>query len=563
MRFAQCVIDGAFARLVIATALGFGTWCGSSLAATGDPVATFTVASNGGTVVLTADRKAYFVPAGTLYASTADGTPAYSGSQSIVNIVPAANGLVTHFSGGGAYFSPDGMNLGGGGWSQSVTSGTQRVVQIRPVQDGVVAAFSGGGVYRSPDGRNLDGAGNTLRSYSGAQQIVSMSAVNGGIVTLFSGGAAYFSPDGLNLGGGGQTVRAYSGPQSIQKIVEVPQGVQTRFSGGATYLSRTGRDLGGAADAVRLPAATKRSLSTGFGPRDSGSITHFDGRLWMSSGFFKSNLSYFDLWSTDDASAGWSMTFGVAEPQVGPVPGFYEPYSPLLSFEGALWAIGSTVWRSVDGMHWDQVAVGPRRAVEDADAFVFRGKMVYVDPQAGQVFVSADGLDWSQRVDIPGFAPRCGAAITAGSRGIFIAGGGGCNYQGYHSDTWFSEDAITWTRLTDAQGAPRSVEWPGRLWPCSVTTPSGIMWVFGGFRIENGVGVNLNDLWFSRNGNSWQRMPVSGTIEPRHAPSCYFDASTNALVVIAGKGGSNPLNDRSAVMNDVTTLELPLDEFLP
>lgn len=551
--------DRRFALMALVCLLVSAAWHSRALAAS-DVAETFAIAANGGTLLLTTDRQAFFVPPG----DTADRQPAYTGKQSIVKIVAAGTGVVTLFSGGGAYYSPDGRNLGGGGWTQPGYLGSQRIVHIVPVTGGVLTRFSGGGVYRSPDGRNLGGGGYSVRAYGGTQQVVSMAAVNGGVVTLFSGGGAYFSPDGHNLGGGGRTVRAYDGLQTIRQIVEMPQGVQTYFSGGNAYLSRNGLAIGGGGDTLRLPAARTVATASAFGPRDSGSMAYFDGRWWIGSGFYRGNLSYFDLWASEDGVSGWNMTFGVASPETGPRTDFYEPYSPLVSFDGALWAIGSTVWRSNDGAQWTPMSVGPRRAVEDADAFVFRGKMVYIDPTVGQVFISPDGLDWSQRVEIPGFTRRCGAVITAGVRGrIWISGGGGCDYQGYYNDTWYSEDGIQWTQVVDPDGAPQPVQWSGRLWPCVVTTPSGMMWLFGGFRIENGVGMNLNDLWFSRDGSTWRRMTVSGTIEPRHAPSCYFDRRTNALMVVAGKGGVDPLNDNSRVRNDTVALDLPLDEFLP
>lgn len=519
-----------------------GTWCvlalawlvvacgGSSRQSTDAPtvVATVTLGNRVGTVFLTSDGLAYFVP---------QGQSASAAAAAVVARVPAYEGPL-------------------------------RIVDAHPVAGGVVTRFNNGHVYRSRDGLNLGGGGNTQLVYDGAQSIRAWVAVDGGVVTQFSDGRATFSPDGLALGGGGATVAAYAGRESIAALRGVEGGVQTLFGNGQVYFSADGRNLGGGGNTVLLPAWSKVATSAAFGPRDNAADAVFQDEWWISGGFFRSapDTSYFDLWRSSDAGLNWSLAFGSATPETGPRTDFYDPYSPLVAFRGELLAIGATVWASPDGQTWSQRSPsGPRRAREDAEALVFRDQLVFVDPQSATVYISADGADWSEQVEIVGFDRRCGAVIAVLPSGrLMIAGGGDCAYGGFYTDVWVSDDARTWRQLTDpATGQARTVPWVGRMWPCGVTTSPGGLWMVGGFRIDAGVGRNLSDVWTTADGETWREIVAAGPgLEPRHAPTCYWREQASALYVVAGKGGANGLNDNAAVLNDVNVLRLSLPEFL-
>jgi hypothetical protein len=120
-------------------------------------------------------------------------TPAYTGSQKVLQIVSVAAGILTVFDGGGVYLSPDGLNLGGGGKTVLVYSGSQHVVSVQAFKGGVLTQFDGGGLYLSPDGRNLGGGSTTLVDGSVASFAV---APNGRVYVLRQDGTFLQSDDG-------------------------------------------------------------------------------------------------------------------------------------------------------------------------------------------------------------------------------------------------------------------------------------------------------------------------------------------------------------------------------
>jgi hypothetical protein len=99
--------------------------------------------------------------------------------------------------------------------------------------------------------------------------------------------------------------------------------------------------------------------------------------------------------------------------------------------------------------------------------------------------------------------------------------------------------------------------------------------------------TNLADVWYTKDGTTWKQFKadtgselpddLSSGIEPRHAPTCYVDATNNRLVVVAGKVTRQPVpnppyppnvapvpnHDSGDVSNDVRILQLPDPSTLP
>lgn len=499
----------------------FGAICGyqAAIAQVEDIVVRrIPVVSNGGVLSVTASGKAWFTPA----AAGGPAISAYGGSQKVLNVVPVAGGALAHFSGGGVYFSPDGTHLGG--------------------------------------------TGQSVRVYYGPERVAALAAANGGVVTLFANGRAFFSPDGRNLDGGGATVSGYAGKQSITGLVEVPGGVKAEFSGGGIYFSSTGTDLGGSGASVRTPAWNKLTGAATFARRDSAVGLKFRNQYWVSGGFYQSpTWSYSDLWATDTMDfSNWSLMAGVAEPSLTAPGNIFEPYSQFVQFNGQLLAIGSTVWTSADGKDWSIWSTnGPTTATEDFAAFVLPDRVVALRTDLGIFSTSADGKSWSAAMPIPGFAKRCGAAAFSAAGRIWVMGGATCDYQVFLNDIWYSDDGQNWVRATSPSSQrPATVPWAPRMWPATCSSSDGTMWAIGGYWSSVGAGANLSDVWYSRDGLNWSRLAVNSVIKgvsltPRHAALCIADEDFNRLLIIAGKGGTNPLNKVSTVLNDVWALELP------
>jgi hypothetical protein len=436
------------------------------------------------------------------------------------------------------------------------------------VDGAALIQFDDGAAFFSRDGRNLRGGGTTVASYDGDLSLAQAYGIAGGVLVRFNDGRAFFSPDAASLAGGGSTVAAHAATSAIEELRAVDGGVVTWFADGSAWFSPDGRHLDGGGASV--PAAAGRwetvAQSSAFGPRDSSAATVFRGDWWMAGGFFRSapDTSYFDVWRSSDRGASWSLTFGTLEPQaIARRDDHFDPYSPLVVFDDQLFALGSSVWSTVDGVNWARrSANGPASAREDAHAMVVGGRIVYVDPQYGGVYYSDDGVNWSAGVNIAGFARRCGALISNLPSGrIVIAGGAACDYSEFFHDIWISDDAVHWQQVTDGSGQPRVPPWSRRMWPCSVVDPEGVLWMMGGFRREaGGVQRNFTDVWYSRDGIEWRALATRDTaLAPRHAPACYFEqrGAERSLYVVGGKGGEIEFSEYTRVLNDVARLSVP------
>jgi len=433
-------------------------------------------------------------------------------------------------------------------------------------------------------------------------------------VTVFDGGTAMYSPNNRDIGGGGGgTVPAASQP--VEKLVKVGGGVLAQFSSGTVYLSPDGLNLDGGGATISVPAWDATAGKAPFSPRDSAPGVVFLGRLWLSGGYSYPTYnnscfltcSYFDLWSsTDSQGAAWnsSPTFVTASApnprdqtsvvndgvQDAPAPSdFYDSYSPLVVWNNQLTAMGSTVWRSADGVHWQRnnlsdgvtPAPGPltRTATENSRAEILGGTLYFLQPETGEVYASSDAnaAAWTDLGSIAGFTPRCGARSFTLSGKIWITAGGGCDYSAAYNDLWSSPDGVNWTQsATPAQ-------WSRRLWPCIATAGDGIIWLVGGYAptdwnsngqtLTRRYSANHADVWYTRNGTDWRQLkadagsglPDDGMLSPRHAPTCYITANGSAqtLVVVAGTGGPNPDAGQAAPLNDIVMLPLPPAAALP
>jgi hypothetical protein len=570
-------------------------------------------------VSLFPDGRAFYSPDGFNMAGGGATVAAYGGTLKVIDVVAVSAGVDALFSDGSVYFSPDGTHLGGGGASVPAFAGTAKVASLTPVGSGVDAVFGyGGGVYYSADGRNLGGGGTSVRIYAGTLSILRIVPVGPGdaVVTLFQGGSALYSPDNRDIGGGGTTVSAAPTTRSsIQGLVKIGGGLLTEFANGEVYLSPDGKNLAGGGATVNVPAWNTKLADAAFQPRDSAHGTQFAGRLWISGGFRGpaganscfNTCSFFDLWSsTDSQGTSWHSApdFATATtpnprdaspvenngvPDVAVPTDFYDSYSAIVVWNNQLSAIGATVWNSADGVTWARqnladgvtAAPGPApiRAGENSRALVLGASLFFLQPDTGEVYRTDDpnASVWTDLGPIPGFAPRCGAAVFAMQGQMWIEGGGACDYSQMYRDVWSSADGVNWTQSATLAA------WPGRMWPCVAPDGDGIVWFAAGYAPTdytntNGIVVryaaNHSDVWYSKTGNDWKQfkadngsgLPDDGGLEPRHAPTCFVVGSatgTKNLVVVAGKGSASPNNNYSDVLNSIRALPLPATASLP
>lgn len=586
---------------------------------------------------------AYFSPDGfNLEGNGGSTVSAYNGSLAIKAVVPVNGGVDTLFAGGSVYFSPNGQNLGGG-CSGSVCTvrvyGDAQVpiTTIVPAGGGVDAVLaSSEGVekaYYSPDGLNLGGGGNSVEIYGGGVPISKIVPVDStAVVALFGDGAAYYSPDNRQLGGGGNTISAYQGSGSIVRIVKIGGGLLTQFRGNAVYLSPDGQHLGGGGATISV-ASWVHANNAPFPIRDSGKGAVFNDRLYISGGFYPEDDALFDLWSTenDESGTAWSGPPAIVEcGNDNPSPilsaaGCWDAFSDLEVWNSALWAIGSSVWSSADGVHWTMRAAPGGNATptlsapdENEHAAVLGAYLYWMsldsDPTDVQRTNNPSGTPWTdqqqvQTGDAPPVVmkPRCGAAVFVLGGRIWIEGGrdaskiwtppGSDNITAlacdaspdYTNDVWSTADGVTWTPSPTVPG------WAPRQWPCVATDASGTVWLAGGYVADFAnqptgkirYASNLADVWYTKDGTTWKQFKadtgselpddLSAGLEPRHAPTCYVDKVNNRLVSVAGKVTRQPApnppyppnlppvpnHDSGDVSNDVRILQLPDPALLP
>jgi hypothetical protein len=571
-------------------------------------------ANSGAVVALFPDGTAYYSPDGFNLGGGGSTTVAYKGALQVTDVVPVHGGVDALLSDGSVYFSPDGKNLGGGSPVVSAHAGSLSVASLIQVGTGVDAVFAGGGpVYYSPDGVNLMGDGHSVLIYAGGSPVVQIVPVGPGdaVVTLFADGAAYYSPLNRNLRGGGNgTVEAASARQ-ITRLVKISGGVLAEVTAGGVHLSTDGKQLTAGASVAAWASPANAPLPA----RDSAHGAAFGGRLWVSGGFADpdndndcfSTCSYFDLWSTTDLTgAAWNarpdfatattpnprdtdpvVNGGVPDPP--PPTDFYDAYAALEVWNGQLTAIGATVWRSADGVTWSRnnladgvtAAPGPvpGRATENTRAAALGDALFVVQPDSGEVYRSSDAnaAAWSDLGAIPGFAPRCGAAVFALQGKIWIEGGGACDYTQVYHDIWSSPDGVHWTQ------AASPAAWPARMWPCVTVSADGVAWLATGYwptdwnnvvGITVRYGANHSDVWYSLDGSDWKQFKADvgsgladdGKLEPRHAPTCFVtgDASSGMkLMIVAGSGGRDPNGFNARVLSSVRSLSVPAANLLP
>ena len=181
------------------------------------------------------------------------------------------------------------------------------------------------------------------------------------------------------------------------------------------------------------------------------------------------------------------------------------------------------VWRSADGIEWEQVTDGaPWRPRAGLSAEVV-GDHIYVlagsqnDDSSiigaggpariyfNDVWRSTDGAEWEQMTDDAPWEPRAGAATVERDGLLFLLGGEvgftceplpDCEAP-YFNDVWVTADGATWELVTPAAGwSPR----PGHV--CNLLGNQIVC--FGGF----GLLENPTDIWASIDGANWDELPA-------------------------------------------------------
>ena len=277
-----------------------------------------------------------------------------------------------------------------------------------------------------------------------------------------------------------------------------------------------------------------------FSPRDCGASLVYDGKMWLSNGYYHGGILTRDLWHSTDG-AEW-MRVHEDTP--------YDGYSPLVVHDGKMWAVSRTIWTSTDGVEWIQVQEADPEARQVGVPVAFRGEIWTLGSQIWKTF---DGITWQcVNAETPWHGrSNFGYAVHDDKLWILAGAAVGKNdppEKGYpdkttKNDVWCSEDGITWVQT--AEVAP----WAPRMWSPAISY-AGKLWVIGGY--DNVNARNLGDVWYTEDGRTWHEFVSEPAFKARHASSLYV--YKGSLWMAAG--------NTWPVVNEVWRLTLPQPDVL-
>ncbi len=278
--------------------------------------------------------------------------------------------------------------------------------------------------------------------------------------------------------------------------------------------------------------------SAAFSPRDTAEGVVYQGKLWLSNGYYQGNILSRDLWNSVDGLSWTEVN------QATP----YDGYSEMVVYRDLLWAVKGSVWNSRDGVTWTQVLDKTPFGVRGYGELVVYRDALWQLGSGSDVWRSTDGVQWTEVIAEAPYGKREAAAVTVFRDKLWLMGGKtpGANTpkeKGYpetttHNDVWSSADGVTWERISEH--AP----WAPRQWFIAEVYRDRL-WIVGGY--DNVNGANFDDVWYTEDGVTWHRYEATPVFSTRHEPTTYV--YNGSLWVVAG--------NTWPVLNDVWRLTLP------
>lgn len=299
---------------------------------------------------------------------------------------------------------------------------------------------------------------------------------------------------------------------------DAPQQPEGGATGAAPVDESMNEDTGGEIRGVWECVAEHAEFSI----RDTAEDAVFNGKMWLSNGYYYSNVLTRDLWCSTNGKT-WTLVNADTP---------YDGYSELAVFDGKLWAVKGSVWYSTDGTTWTQAAAQtPFGSRGYGEVVVHDGRLWHLGGE--DVWCSANGVDWTCTTPHAPYGGRSAGAVAAYRGALWLMGGRidqpntppEKHYPQFttFNDVWRSTDGIAWERVLEH--AP----WKPRMWFIAKVYADRL-WIIGGF--DNVNGANLGDVWYTADGVDWRPFVSEKQFSPRHEPTCYvYD---NSLWVVAG-----------------------------
>jgi hypothetical protein len=215
----------------------------------------------------------------------------------------------------------------------------------------------------------------------------------------------------------------------------------------------------------------------GFDRRHAHSTVLWRDKLWMLGGdWWRQDYNHDVLsspdgvtWTQELAQTPWKdralLVAGVFQDQLWMIGGQTLDNTPRDEFE-----YHNDVWRSEDGIHWEEVLP---------------------DEPESETHFSGRGI-------IGGLAEFQGR--------LWLVGGGRYrdDFVGdtFFPEVWSSADGATWTQHTPPP-------WAGRIWH-DVVVFDGKLWVLFGYNYSG----NLNESWYTEDGETWTQLEPERNIQP-------------------------------------------------
>ncbi len=286
-----------------------------------------------------------------------------------------------------------------------------------------------------------------------------------------------------------------------------------------------------------------------FAPRDGAGALGFNGRLWLLGGWNPDDKQFFphicnsEVWSSLDGKQWTLETHAPWEPRHTAGYALHRDKMWIIGGDPIQGHYQDDVWSSSDGVHWEQVSAAvpwAPRVLHYTVAFndrlwVMGGQTLPQFAPEKEVFYndvwsSADGVEWERVLESALWSPRGmigGSAVFQGR--IWLLGGGTYDTPEVPSrenfnEVWSSDNGIDWKRHTDAP-------WLGRQYH-DVAVFDNRLWVMEGCNVYvEDDNKNLNDVWYSDDGETWHEVPNTPWA-PRHAASLF--ALPNSLLMVTG-----------------------------
>jgi hypothetical protein len=225
-----------------------------------------------------------------------------------------------------------------------------------------------------------------------------------------------------------------------------------------------------------------------------------------------------DVWRSGDRGENWEMVLATDDDHHWKARAYHE----VVVLDDVMYLIGGQNFPLIDNPDCID------------NPFCFPTK-IPVSEFFNDVWSSTDGVNWTLMTDEAFDIGRAGHSAIVFRDKIFVMGG---SYNDDSiidpdaqrvllNDVWSSPDGVEWTQVT-AQ-AP----WPARA-GAALVVKNGYLWLIGGERAFFGFGAYFNDVWRTKDGETWEQVTPEADFPPRPGHTC--DVLKNTIVCFGGFG---------------------------